>query len=125
MKIPETVEGIDVSPNLKETGNVEVPPDFIHGYPGRDVFLNNFRKHNMDPLSKGWRGLRSEKHTYVIHKGYWPDEDIDERYLYNLEKDPYQLNAIEITDINKNEVALKLHKQLKAKLEKLGDPFDL
>lgn len=125
VEIPETVEGIDVSPNLKETGNVEVPPAFIHAYPGRDVFLNAFREHNIDPLTKGWRGLRSEKYTYVVHKGYLPDEDIEERYLYDLEKDPYQLNPIKIINVNENELALKFEKQLKERLDQLGDPFEL
>ena len=122
--IPNTVDGVDVSPNLTGTGEVEVPSAFIHAYPGRDVFLDAFRKEGKDPLSKGWRGIRSENYTYVVHKGYWPGDDRDERYLYDLVNDPYQLNPVEITDATENELALKFEKELKERLDQLGDPFD-
>ncbi|MCT4688830.1 sulfatase family protein [Vallitalea sp.] len=122
--IPNTVEGVDISPNIIGTGNVEVPSALIHAYPGRDVFLEAYREKGLNPLSKGWRGLRTQKYTYVVYKGYWPDDEIDVRYLYDLEKDPYQLSPIEIKDINNNELALKFEKELKKRLDALGDPFE-
>ncbi|NMA85258.1 MAG: sulfatase [Epulopiscium sp.] len=123
--IPETVQGSDLSFNMiGEEGKVpEVA--FLAGYPGRDVFLEAFKKANQDPTTKGWRVARTTRYSYVIHAGYWPEDNEIVRYLYDNVEDPYQLKPLEIADPKEHPVASKLEQALIEWLEEVEDPFKL
>lgn len=123
INIPSTVEGTDLSKTALG-GDVSVPEvAFLAGYPGRDVFLRAFEKANQHPTTKGWRAARTTRYTYVIHTGYWPEEDICIRYLYDNQEDPYQLNPLIIEDASQNPIANELENALKDWLKEVKDPF--
>lgn len=123
IEIPETVEGTDLSGTAlgEETEVPEVA--FLAGYPGRDVFLEAFKKAGQLPTSKGWRAARTTRYTYVIHAGYLPENDKITRYLYDNQEDPYQLNPLIIQDPASNPIASKLEDALKDWLKDVEDPF--
>lgn len=123
LDIPDVVQGTDLSFSMKDEEG-EVPEvAFLAGYPGRDVFLEAFRKVNQEPTSKGWRVARTTRYSYVVHTGYWPEDNQTVRYLYDNEEDPYQLKPLEISNPNEHPIASKLEKALKEWLEKVEDPF--
>jgi len=86
------------------------------------VFLKEFESKGLDLKEYGWRGLRTQEYTYVIHKGYLPGEEI-QRLLYENVKDPFQLNPISGDQLIGNELADKLDMELRQWLLKLKDPF--
>ncbi len=120
--IPTTVEGTDFSPVLLGHGEVEMETAFICAFPGRKEVIELFRSMGLDNKEYGWRGVRTKRHTYVIHKGYAPDQPI-ERLLYDLEADPYQMNPLRLANSDENELALKLEAALLKWLERTKDSF--
>lgn len=123
IKIPDTVQGTDVSAGM--LGNDQNVPEvaFLAGYPGRDVFLEAFKKANLEPTTKGWRAARTTRYTYVIHAGYWPEDINTVRYLYDNVEDPYQLNPLIIENPKDHPIADHLENALKEWLSQVQDPF--
>src|SRR5699024_12335527 len=90
--------------------------------PSHKVSNNAFKEANENNLAAGWRAIRTNQYTYVIHKGYAPG-DQTECLLYNLEEDPYQMNPKVITNPNKDAIAKQLHERLVDRLNESDDPF--
>lgn len=122
LPIPESVEGKDISPAMRGEVMQDVKSAFICACPGREVFLKEFAKKGIDPMTLGWRGVRTKRYTYVIHKGYLPGEETC-KLLYDNLVDPYQMNPLQVEKDNENEIAMELENELKEWLLKLGDPF--
>ena len=47
------------------------------------------------------------------------------RFLYDLEKDPYQMNPVIAERADENPVMIELEKELKQWFDKINDPFSL
>src|SRR5699024_5362814 len=122
INVPDTVEGTDLSSLIK--GKVDQGPNeaLISAFPGRAVAIKEFQEANQDNLEAGWRALRTNRYTYVIHKGYAPGEPM-KTLLYDLDKDPFQIKPKLMSDPSKDAIARDLHKRLLQWLEDLGDPF--
>lgn len=125
LDIPNTVEGIDLSRLLKGENVREQNSVYICSCPGSEVLLKKYRKSGHKPEEYGWRGIRTKRYTYVVNKGYVPEENKLERYLYDNYKDPYQKNPTMINAIEENSVAKELENDLKEWLERLKDQFKI
>jgi len=103
--IPDTVEGCDFSPILR--GEAEVDDG--------DAYLACFVPFHQMTYSNGgrdYRGLRTERYTYVRdHAGPW--------LLFDNETDPYQLNNL----AGDADLCAEFEEKLQRKLKKLNDPF--
>lgn len=97
LEIPKTVEGVSVAQDFikhtKTCDNYSVTMAF----PGKNEYLDAFRLANKDPRDFGWRCLRTQKYSYVVELGYEPNYKKD-RYLYDLQSDPYQMNPLNVED---------------------------
>lgn len=125
LDIPSTVEGIDLSGILTGEKAEEQSSVYICSCPGSKPLLEKYKKLGYIPEQYGWRGVRTKRFTYVVNKGYIPEENKFERYLYDNEKDPYQKSPIMISNTYDNIVAKELEGELKGWLEKLKDPFTI
>lgn len=119
---PATVEGADYSSALLEQREVEVESAFISAFPGRREVIEQFARLGLDNKQYGWRGVRTLRYTYVIHKGYAPDEPV-ERILYEHVTDPYQTNPIHIGNVTEHPLAEQLEAELTNWLAKTKDSF--
>lgn len=124
VEIPNTVEGVNLSNNILSNEENLEKVSVICSCPGREIFLREFEKHNVDPRTYGWRGVRTQRYTYIINKGYAVGEKV-ERLLYDNENDYYQMNPEDITDVKNNSVANELEICLFKRLKELNDPFNL
>lgn len=123
--VPDSVEGTDFSKVLTENQEDRVTSAFISAYPGRDIFVKAFSEKGANILEYGWRGVKTKKYTYVINKGYFPEDNELERLLFDNESDPYQLNPIKIQNPKENPIACELENELKKHIHKINDPFKI
>lgn len=124
--IPDCVEGNDLSQAmLGEKDEAACSRSaFICAFPGRKEALEAFRAAGLDNRLYGWRGVRNNRYTYVVHKGYMPGESA-QRWLYDREIDPYQLKPIGLSAAADHPVAAMLEQQLSAYLQAVNDGFVL
>jgi arylsulfatase A-like enzyme len=122
LEIPRTVEGIDLSDFIvnQQTGGPKEA--FISAYPGRKEAIEAFREAGLDNRQFGWRAIRTDEFTYVIHHGYSP-EDESVRLLYDLKKDKYQLHPEQIENPFAHLAAEELERKLRYWLKEMNDPF--
>ncbi|MFR1832845.1 MAG: sulfatase-like hydrolase/transferase [Lachnospiraceae bacterium] len=122
LPIPESAEGMDCSGDIK--GSLEHPDHvcFLAACPGRDVFLEKFRKAGKNPMDFGWRGIRTRKYVYVIDVGYETTPK-QSRHLYDLEEDPLQMRPEVIENSKEHPVAGFLESRLKEWLKDQNDGF--
>jgi N-acetylglucosamine-6-sulfatase len=122
IEIPDSVEGKNKSEQLITNSDKEEDYTVIGCYPGAYEAVSEFRKQGINNISYGWRGIRTKRYTYVIHKGY-ATECETQKLLYDLGEDPYQMNPIIIDDNNKSEQIIKYEKLLIDHLKNTNDPF--
>lgn len=103
-EIPETVQTFDFS---KEILTGKVKKEWVQPY-----YFVNFDNH-----ATGYRGLRTDTHTYAVHV---TDGKMDQVILFDRKKDPHQMNNIASEEPRLVE---KLNRQLKAWLIKTQDSF--
>lgn len=108
-KIPQSIEGTDFSPLLRNEENSSLLK------PNAVLFM----------LGNS-RGVLTERYSLCLreNKKQWDKQqatDIAEAFIYDNIEDPYQLNKIDIK--RKPELAKKLLKQLSGLLEKTNDPW--
>ncbi|MEG0648035.1 MAG: sulfatase, partial [Bacteroides sp.] len=103
-EIPETVQTFDLSKQiLTGKGNKEVvQPYYFIQY---------------DNQTTGYRGLRTNTHTYVVHAA---DGKTDEVLLFDRQEDPYQMNNIAS---KQPQLIRSFERQLKKWLIATNDPF--
>ncbi|MBS4206882.1 sulfatase [Bacillus sp. FJAT-50079] len=124
LHIPDSVEGTDLSQLIisrKSDGPTEA---YLCAYPGRKEAIEEFQKAGLDNRAFGWRAIRTHDYTYVIHNGYAPG-DQPVRHLYDLKKDPFQLQPEKINDPGSQPIASELDRKLRAWLKGVNDPFCL
>jgi len=108
VEIPDTVEGIDYSRFLRGEEEIDVDAALIACY-------SPFGEWSREKGGKEYRGIRTERYTYVRDlNGPW--------LLYDNEKDPYQLSNLCDKDDFKD-LQSKLDDILNRKLIETGDEF--
>lgn len=117
------VQGFNLAPYMLGEDDKNQPQSaLITAYPGRAEAVKRFEDQDLNNLEYGWRGIRTKRYSYIIHRGYNPWEET-KRYLYDLEQDPYQLSPVEINNGCDNPVSRTLEKELSEKLKEINDPF--
>lgn len=102
--IPASVQTYDLSEEI------------LTGQTGKDI-AQPYYYVQFDNHATGYRGLRTQTYTYVVHA---TDGKVDDIILFDRAKDPYQMNNIAGRH---PELLSRLGKQLKEWLTKTGDPF--
>lgn len=90
IEIPSCWEGHSISDDILNHRTTDGSCSFIAACPGRDIFIEDFRKHGLDIMSYGWRAVRDQRYTYVISVGYRIVPEV-EFFLYDNVSDPLQL----------------------------------
>ncbi len=118
LPIPSSVQGMDLKEVLI-TGLENDNEAIMTCYPGQIQAINKFKRAEKNNLDFGWRAIRDKKYTYVINRGYSP-EKITERWLYDNENDPLQINPQKIEKIENSERAKYFEDKLRIWEEKNG-----
>ncbi len=105
IEVPDQVEGTDYS-DLIRGGKQEKASSAViasYGNPARlmavgqkpsvwALMADSLHRSGIDWKTSGYRGLRTERYTYVVDRG--GKKDNMKRYLYDNQEDPYQLNPV-------------------------------
>ncbi len=124
-KIDKLVQNLDFAPSFLDYAGVEIPSDMqgesfrklISGETGewRDAVYYTYYEYPAEHMVKRHYGIATERYK-LIHFYY----DVDEWELYDLEKDPSEMQNVydspEYADVREN-----LHQRLKELREKYGD----
>lgn len=115
-KIKEMIENIDIAPTILDLAGVPIPEkmqgrSFLPLLEGKDIPWRHeiFYEYYWEwayPQTPTIFGVRTDRYKYIYNWGIW---DINE--LYDLEKDPYEMNNL-IRDPEYQDVAKKLKKQM-------------
>jgi arylsulfatase A-like enzyme len=84
--------------------------------------VEKFKQYGKDPKAYGWRGVRSQNHTYIIELGY----DVvpnPQRYLYDIASDPQQLHPLPLADENTLNLARQYEQSIMHWLLHQNDDF--
>ena len=136
LPIPKTVEATDYSLVLLGQ-KMSKPSSAIiasYGNPGKLLAVGQkpskwalaaekLRLKGINWRTVGYRGLRTERYTYVVNRGR--EGKTLKRLLYDNEKDPYQLNPVQATYAKENPIMARLDKELQHWLNRMNDPFSL
>jgi arylsulfatase A-like enzyme len=130
MKVAKTTEApfshVDMVPTLLGLCNVKVPRT-MHGFDYADFLRGKSQRtpnyaHMMMYTSTEagefgpWRGLRSKEYKYAeFHDKPW--------LLYDLEKDPYEMNNL-VDDPRQQNLMRLLHGAVRQEMERTGDRWD-
>jgi len=105
-KIPEHVQGRDLSANLTGRGGKE--PEA--------VLMQIYEPRPMTEVPAGWRGVRTKRYTYARFRDKpW--------VLFDLQKDPYEMNNL-VDDPAQAGLVAKLDTLLQKEMERAGDSWD-
>lgn len=122
LPVPASFEGEDCSSLILTEKENSERVSFLCACPGRDVFVKKFKEHGKDPMNFGWRGLRTQTHTYVMELGY-DVQPVPARYLYCIQDDPQQMNPLDLTDSENRELAMKFEADVIKWLNRQADGF--
>lgn len=128
LPVPNSVEGTSRHEQFLNPPQTVPEVDhaaYISAFPGRKELLEMFAEAGKDNLTYGWRGVRSSRYTYVVDRGYFPENNNVTRLLYDLQEDPYQLHPLQLESAAEHPAAAKLEVQLKNFLLRTNDPFEL
>jgi len=120
--IPGTVEGNDCSSFILSDREDLNRVSYLCACPGRDVFVDAFRVHGKDPFAYGWRGVRTQTHTYVMELGY-EVTPAPARYLYSISDDPQQMNPLDLALPENRALADRLESDIIRWMHEQKDPF--
>ena len=122
---PVTIEGTSVINAIRSHTSLPCPDKigYMCAFPGRDIFQEAFKSAGIDLKAFGWRGIRTNKYSFVIHAGYFPEGHTPVTYLYNLEEDPYQLMPLNPHSAEYQQLVPTLQDQLRNWLISQNDPF--
>lgn len=112
----------DISKALINKETIQENWGFISGYISRDVFIEAFHKMGVQPTDTGWRAVRDPRWTYVIFRGYMPNQE-PELLLYDRQNDPQQRHPYNLLQQPYTAQAWKLHKKLMGHLSKENPGF--
>ena len=121
--VPDTCEGYSHAEGILTGKDEKAPKDmFICSYPGEADMVAAYAKRGMTHKAYGWRGIKTERYTYVCYNGYEPGEETHE-WLYDCKEDYYEMSPREIEPDCKDELILGFRKRLREYLDQLRDPF--
>ena len=136
IEIPETVEGKDYSKLILGGQQEKASSALIaaYGNPGKlladgqepsiwALQADSLHQSGVDWKTVGYRGLRTERYTYVFDRGR--KGDYLKRFLFDNQKDPYQLYPVNAVHADEHEIMQLLDMDLQEWLEKMHDPFSL
>ncbi len=116
IKIREMIENIDIAPTILDLAGVQIPEkmqgmSFLPLLRGKDIPWRHevFYEYYWEwafPQTPTMFAVRTDRYKYIYNWGIW---DINE--LYDLQKDPYELNNL-IRDTSYQDIAKKLKKQM-------------
>ena len=122
--IPQMVLNIDIAPTFLELAGMAKPAQmqgqsFLPLLKGekttwRDKVFYEYYWEQAFPQTPTTFAVRTDKYKYIAYNGIW---DINE--LYDLEKDPYEMNNL-IRDTSMDKIGLGLRNELNNWLEKTG-----
>ena len=119
--IPDNLHGKDYS-RVMLGEEVENPDAIFFGFNGGSPPSNLTKWSFTQERGRLWRGVRTKRYTYVAAQVSFYADVKDGRVLYDLEKDPYQMNPI-YPGQGYDEVIAELHEKLSDWLDFLGDKF--
>lgn len=122
LPIPETCQGYSHCQGILSQDDHEPQDMFICGYPGGAELVEKFHKKGFTHKAYGWRGIKTPRYTFIADNTYDPD-GIPKQYLYDQEKDPYQLSPRTIDADCREPLILEFRKKLRHYLDIQGDPF--
>lgn len=122
LSVPASFEGDDCSGYIMTDSENPDRVSYLCACPGRDVFIKEFTANDKNPLAYGWRGVRTQTHTYVMELGY---EVIPSpaRYLYSIVDDPQQMNPLDLSCPANRALAEKLEADVLAWMNRQKDLF--
>jgi len=136
IEIPDQVEGTDYSKLISGRQQEKATSAVIAGYGNPANLLavgqrpsiwalqaDSLHRSGVDWRTVGYRGLRTERYTYVVDRGR--KMEYLKRYLYDNQEDPFQLNPVTTTYSSENEIMQDLDEELKEWLNRMHDPFSL
>ena len=127
-KTDALISHVDFAPTLLALCGLPVPADMQGGdlsqivmgkhEKGPDAaFFQIFGPFHAGGVEAGWRGIRTEQYMYARwEKGPW--------LLYDLEKDPYEMNNL-VEDASAMALRDELDRKLLAWMQKVGDSWSL
>ncbi|MDO5551005.1 MAG: sulfatase, partial [Lachnospiraceae bacterium] len=123
LPVPDTCEGYGHGASILNGQDPDAPEwMFLCSYPGGADMVGEFARRGMTHKAYGWRGILTERYTYVACNGYAPDAAPSE-LLYDRKQDPFQMNPRIIQEDETDEMVAVMRQRLEAYLEKLKDPF--
>ena len=122
ISIPESVEGVDCSEVIRDGIEQDDKLCYLLACPGREVFLEEFKKAGKNPKDFGWRGIRTQRYTYIVEVGYQVEIN-KKRYLYDLKEDALQMHPLLVEDPRENPITEQLEQVLLAWLSEQKDGF--
>ncbi len=84
---------------------------FLSAYISRDIFIESCAKQGIKPYDMGWRAIRDKRYTYVIFRGYTPEDKV-QIFLYDREENSSQTKPRVFNSIPAEGIALFLHTTL-------------
>jgi hypothetical protein len=130
--IPESVQGQSLYPSLfGEIIDRESVPIYAYVNPGdilavgqdplpATIIWNKRKKNGIDWRLYGYRGIRTRNCCYVVRSNLkWKNQ---QRILYRLDEDPYQLNPVDYHEMTTYEREF-FDREVRYWLKKMGDPF--
>ena len=115
-------EGEDCSPYiLTEREDLE-RVSYLCACPGGAVVVREFEAAGKNPLVYGWRGVRTQTHTYVMELGY-KVQPAPARYLYHTAQDPHQRRPLDLTAPENKALAKELEGSVLGWMERQDDRF--
>jgi arylsulfatase A-like enzyme len=134
--IPESVEGTSYAEYILGNNRNRAASAVIAGYgnPGHllaegqepsvwAIQADSLHRMGIDWRRTGYRGLRTDRYTYVVDRGR--KGAYLSRYLYDHETDPYQLHPVTALLARENETMESLDSLLGVWLTRMHDPFSL
>ena len=119
--VPDTVQGRSFA-SLARGESMEEEPEhaFLCMIPGMPELVEEYRKLGLNNKAFGWRGIRTKDSTYIIDNGTSPSAT-QRRLFYDNQKDPLQLNPIELD--KGSALANAYDEVIESYLRKTRDPF--
>ncbi len=117
---------VDFAPTILSLCGMSVPPhmqgsDLSHLIVGKteqgpsSAYFQNFGPYYPSDVKHGWRAIRTKRYLYARHES-------EPWLLYDLEKDPYELNNL-IEDRSASQLAQDLDTRLLKWMHKVGDSW--
>ena len=118
--IPSTCEGLSLKNVLSGKKGISREYCYLTMIPGMPEQAKAYSSLGLDRKCFGWRGIRTQRYTYVVDNGIVPGTE-RRRFLFDSLADPYQMNGEVLSVLDKR--ASYYDVLIRKTSEKLNDPF--